>query len=76
MPRRACGRRWALRRQLELDNSIATELAGSEDAVLRALEGHIECELFLRGNVLTLEGQPAAVDAAAAVVKELSELIA
>ena len=76
MPRRACGRRWALRRQLELDNSIATELAGSEDAVLRALEGHIECELFLRGNVLTLEGEPAAVDAAAAVVKELSELIA
>jgi phosphate starvation-inducible protein PhoH and related proteins len=65
-----------VRRQLELDNGVATELAGSEDAVLRALEGHLECEVYLRGNVLTLEGEPVAVDTAAAVVKELSELIA
>jgi phosphate starvation-inducible PhoH-like protein len=65
-----------VRRQLELDNSVAAELAGSEDAVLRTLEGHLECDIFLRGNVLTLEGDAAAVDAAAAVVRELSELIA
>jgi phosphate starvation-inducible PhoH-like protein len=32
--------------------------------------------VFLRGNVLTLDGEPEAVDAAAAVVRELSELIA
>ena len=31
---------------------------------------------LLRGNVLTLEGEPEAVDAAASVVRELSELIA
>jgi phosphate starvation-inducible PhoH-like protein len=54
---------------------VAAELAGSEDAVLRALEGHLDCEVFLRGNVLTLDGEPEAVDAAAAVVRELSELI-
>jgi phosphate starvation-inducible protein PhoH and related proteins len=65
-----------VRRTLELDNAVATELAGSEDAVLRALEGHLDCEVFLRGNVLTLDGEPEAVDAAAAVVRELSELIA
>jgi phosphate starvation-inducible PhoH-like protein len=65
-----------VRRQLELDNSVAAELAGSEDAVLRTLEGHLACDVFLRGNVLTLEGDDAAVDAAAAVVRELSELIA
>jgi phosphate starvation-inducible PhoH-like protein len=64
-----------LRRQIELDNAVAAELAGSEDAVLRALEGHLDCDVYLRGNVLTLEGDAKAVDAATAVVRELSELI-
>ena len=44
------------RKQLTLENDVATELAGSEDAVLRALEGHLGCDVFLRGNVLTLDG--------------------
>jgi len=65
-----------VRRQVELDNAIAAELAGSKDAVLQALEGHLDCDVFLRGNVLTLDGDDAAVDAATAVVHELSELIA
>jgi phosphate starvation-inducible PhoH-like protein len=65
-----------VRRQIELDNSVAAELAGSRDAVLKALEGHLECAVFLRGNVLTLEGEPEAVEPAAAVVRELSDLIA
>jgi phosphate starvation-inducible protein PhoH and related proteins len=65
-----------VRRQVELENTIAAELAGSKDAVLRALEGHLDCDVFLRGNVLTLDGEPQAVDAAVGVVHELSELIA
>jgi phosphate starvation-inducible protein PhoH and related proteins len=65
-----------VRSRIELDNAIAAELAGSEDAVLRALEGHLECAVYLRGNVLTLEGDDDAVQAAASVVRELSELIA
>jgi phosphate starvation-inducible PhoH-like protein len=64
-----------VRRQLELDNTVAAELAGSEDAVLRALEGHLDCDIYLRGNVLTLDGDSEAVDNGAAVVRELSELI-
>jgi phosphate starvation-inducible protein PhoH and related proteins len=64
-----------VRRQIELENPVAAELAGSKDAVLRALEGHLDCDVFLRGNMLTLDGEPAAVDAAAAVVNELSALI-
>jgi phosphate starvation-inducible protein PhoH and related proteins len=64
-----------VRTQIELENPVAAELAGSKDAVLRALEGHLDCDVFLRGNVLTLDGEREAVDAAAAVVKELSELI-
>ena len=61
---------------IELDNAVAAELAGSQDAVLRTLESHLDCDVFLRGNVLTLEGDTAAVDAGASVVRELSELIA
>jgi len=63
------------RRQLTLDNTVAAELAGSEDAVLRELRGHLDCELHLRGNVLTLDGEPADVQMAATVVDELVELI-
>jgi phosphate starvation-inducible PhoH-like protein len=40
------------RRQLTIDNAVAAELAGSEDAVLRALEGHLDVDLYLRGNVI------------------------
>ena len=63
------------RRQVTLDNSVAAELAGSEDAVLRALRGHLDCDFHLRGNVLTLDGEPDDVQMAATVVDELVELI-
>jgi phosphate starvation-inducible PhoH-like protein len=64
-----------VRRTIELDNAVAAELAGSQDAVLRTLESHLDADVFLRGNVLTLEGDEAAVEAGAAVVRELSDLI-
>ncbi len=64
-----------MRRQIELSNQAATELAGSGDAVLRALEGHVACDLYLRGNVITLDGEEEAVEAAAIVVRELADLI-
>jgi phosphate starvation-inducible protein PhoH and related proteins len=64
-----------VRRQIELSDEIARELAGSGDSVLRALEGHVDCDVFLRGNIITLDGEEAAVEAATTVVNELSELI-
>jgi phosphate starvation-inducible PhoH-like protein len=64
-----------VRSQIELSNEAATDLAGSGDAVLRALEGHVACDLFLRGNVVTLDGDPEAVQAAEIVVRELAGLI-
>ncbi|MGI8411601.1 MAG: PhoH family protein [Solirubrobacteraceae bacterium] len=64
-----------MRKQLELENPVAVELAGSEDAVLRTLEAHLDCDVHLRGNVLTLEGESEPVQAGVAVVRELSELI-
>jgi phosphate starvation-inducible PhoH-like protein len=63
------------RRQLTLDNTVAAELAGSEDAVLRELRGHLDCDFHLRGNVLTLDGEPEDVQMAATVVDELVDLI-
>jgi len=63
------------RRQLTLDNTVAAELAGSEDTVLRELEDRLGCDLFLRGNVLTLDGDDADVSRAATMVDELVGLI-
>ena len=65
-----------MRRRIELGNDVARELAGSEDAVLREVERHVDCDVFLRGNVVTLDGSDEAVAAAAEVVNEVAELIA
>jgi len=65
-----------VKRQVELDNAVAAELAGTQDAVLRSLEGHLDCDVFLRGNMLTLEGDDEAVEAGIQVVRELGDLIA
>jgi len=64
-----------VRSQIELPNEVAAELAGSGDAVLREIEGHVDCDLFLRGNIVTLDGGEQAVEAAATVVRALAELI-
>jgi phosphate starvation-inducible protein PhoH and related proteins len=63
------------RRQMELSNEVAAELAGSQDRILRTLEEHLECEVFLRGNVITLDGDADAVQAGATVVRELSSMV-
>jgi phosphate starvation-inducible PhoH-like protein len=65
-----------MRTQIELPNEVAAELAGSQDAVLRALEGHLQCKVFLRGNLLTLDGSQEETGTGERVVHELSELIA
>jgi phosphate starvation-inducible protein PhoH and related proteins len=63
------------RRQLTLDNAVAAELAGSEDAVLKSLEGRLDAKVYLRGNVLTLEGEPEELRSAESMVDELVGLI-
>jgi phosphate starvation-inducible protein PhoH and related proteins len=63
------------RRQLELSNEVAAELAGAQDSILRTLEEHLDCEVYLRGNVVTLDGEAEAVHAAATVIRELSSLV-
>ena len=60
---------------MELSNEVAAELAGSQDLILRTLEEHLECDVFLRGNVITLDGDADAVQAGATVVRELSSMV-
>jgi phosphate starvation-inducible PhoH-like protein len=64
-----------MRTQVELPNDVAAELAGSQDSVLRALEDHLPCKVFLRGNLLTFDGDEHETDAGQRVVQELSQLI-
>ncbi|HEX6653553.1 MAG TPA: PhoH family protein [Thermoleophilaceae bacterium] len=54
---------------------MAAELAGPGDAVMKTLEEHLDCEVFLRGNVLTLDGDDDAVQMARTVVREMTDLV-
>ena len=58
-----------------MSNEVAAALSGSGDQILRTLEEHVPCGLFLRGNVVTLDGDAESVAQAAVVVRELAELI-
>ena len=60
---------------MELSNAVAAELAGSQDRILRTLDDHLDCDVFLRGNVLTLDGDADAVQAGSTVVRELSAMV-
>ena len=64
-----------MRVQLELPNDVAAELAGPGDLVMKTLEEHLDCEVYLRGNVLTLDGADEAVGMARTVVRELTDLV-
>jgi phosphate starvation-inducible protein PhoH and related proteins len=65
-----------VKRQIELSNDVAAALAGTQDAVLKEIEEHVDCEVFLRGNVVTLEGSEEDVRAAADVISEIADLVA
>jgi phosphate starvation-inducible PhoH-like protein len=54
---------------------VATELAGPGDVVMKSLEGHLDADVFLRGNVLTIDGGDDEVGMAETVVRELSDLV-
>jgi phosphate starvation-inducible PhoH-like protein len=64
-----------VRTQVELPNEVAAELSGAHDEILKTLEGHLEADVFLRGNVLTLDGSQRDVRMAETVVRELADLI-
>ncbi len=63
------------RRQLTIENEVAAELAGSGDAVLRRLESRLDCDVFLRGNVITLDGDEQSLIDGQSMVEELIGLV-
>jgi phosphate starvation-inducible PhoH-like protein len=63
------------RKQLTIDNAVAAELAGSGDSVLRRLEDRLDCDVYLRGNVITLDGEPGSVEQGVDMVDELVGLV-
>jgi len=65
-----------VRRQFELPNDLAAALAGNHDAMLRALEQRLGLRVFLRGNLLTLDGDDGPVESGARVIDELATLSA
>jgi phosphate starvation-inducible PhoH-like protein len=64
-----------VRVQLELPNDVAAELAGPGDLIMKTLEEHLDCEVYLRGNVVTLDGADDEVGMARTVIRELSDLV-
>jgi phosphate starvation-inducible PhoH-like protein len=54
---------------------MAAELAGPGDAIMKTLEDHLDCEVFLRGNVLTLDGSDEEVAMGRTVLGELTDLM-
>ncbi len=64
-----------MRTRLELPDEVATELAGANDAILKTLEGRLDCEIFLRGNVVTLAGEEGDVGMGETVIAEVSDLV-
>jgi len=60
---------------LDISNDVAAELAGIGDGVLDSLRDRLDCNIRLRGNRLTIEGDETHVAEARAVVDELVELV-
>ncbi|MBE0428388.1 MAG: PhoH family protein [Thermoleophilia bacterium] len=60
---------------LELDNVVMAELTGEHDATLKTLESRLGCDIGVRGNVISLEGEEKEVERGKAVIEELVELI-
>jgi phosphate starvation-inducible PhoH-like protein len=64
-----------VRTQIELSNDVAAELAGPGDLVMKTLEDGLGCDVFLRGNLLTLDGPDDEVAIGQTVVEEVSDLV-
>jgi phosphate starvation-inducible PhoH-like protein len=62
-------------RQIDLDNRTAALLVGEHDTHLRALESLLQCDISLRGNQLTLDGDATEVERGVALVEELVGLL-
>ena len=60
---------------ITVSNDVAAELAGVVDGVLDAVRDRMRCNVSLRGNRVTLEGEDERVVAARSVIDELVSLV-
>ncbi|MEI2703552.1 MAG: PhoH family protein [Baekduia sp.] len=64
-----------MKRQIELSNEAAAALNDQHGAMLAELERHVAAGVHVRGNLVTLDGDEAAVSEAATKVEELAALV-
>ena len=60
--------------KIQLDDEVAVALAGHHDAVLDAITERAGCTISMRGNELTLSGEPYAVERGVKLVQQLAEI--
>ena len=65
-----------MKKTMEIENKVIAELTGEHDATLKALERRLDCEIGVRGNVITFQGGESDVERGSAMVEELVELVA
>ena len=66
----------AVRSSINVPPDLVVGLLGSADENLRALEHILAADIHVRGNVLTLSGEPADVALAERVISELIAIVA
>jgi len=66
----------AVRSSINVPPDLVMGLLGSSDANLRSLEEQLSAELHVRGNTVTLTGEPADVALAERVISELIAIVA
>src|SRR6185437_15684058 len=65
-----------VRSSIEVQSDLVVGLLGSADENLRALERTLSADLHVRGNSITISGEPADVALAERVVSELVAIVA
>ncbi len=65
-----------VRSSIDVPPDLVVGLLGSADENLRALEGQLDADIHVRGNAITLSGEPADVALAERAVSELVAVVA
>ena len=64
-----------LQETLDVSNEVAAELGTVDGGILKALRDRLGCNILLRGNRLTLEGEDERIGEARLVIDELVDLV-
>jgi len=62
-------------KKLVLENKYLINLFGANDDILNLIENHFNASIIVRGNLVTLKGNPEEVTAIESILKELTYII-